>query len=510
MQRAWMTKINFKTVLMLSLFCIAFLATRVPRLWNDTINPDAVNWHARTQQFVNGIKYRQWEKTYQHYHPGISLMWITGVATEGYKQFTGVKTYDIYSFTAFHFISKLAIVAVQLLLSIYIIFVLGKYFGLSGAILAVSLFTFEPFFVGNSRLYHLDILFALFTFAGLLTGYLAVERKSYLYFSLAAVLLTMSFLTKSIGVLAIAYYLAWLTLLWLQSKNHDYLKFLSVAGVMMVASLFVFFPAMWVDPFHYITEIFSESERIGLRRGHDQIVFGSPTSEASIWFYPLVFIVKTSPMMLIGLIAALFFTYRLKRKYLEQINGGILLYLGLFILLYVVFMSLAPKKIDRYVTLVYPFAAIVCFYGFKALAKLQSFKQLFVVLFLTFIIYPLVRYFPYYFTYTSPLLGSAESANRVIGQKPFGIGIYDLRQHIYDNYGYPRLGFLDPKPMREIYGNSKVVDIRVNGVSDYDLLILGMNEVMPDKVLDSKAVFAEHSAVNINGLKYWRIYEKQR
>src|SRR3989344_8280513 len=119
---------NKRNILYLLIFAVLFFLTRVPRLNNDIINPDEINWHYRTEQFVNGLKYQQWEKTYQHYHPGVTVMWITGVSTEVFKQITGIRSYNIYNFEAFAFISKFALIFVQLILSLYIIFILRKYF----------------------------------------------------------------------------------------------------------------------------------------------------------------------------------------------------------------------------------------------------------------------------------------------------------------------------------------------------------------------------------------------
>ena len=126
---------------------------------------------------------------------------------------------------------------------------------------------------------------------------------------------------------------------------------------------------------------------------------------------------------------------------------------------------------------------------------------------LAFIVWPLINFYPFYFIYTNPLFGSPESANKIIGQKSFGVGIYDLKDIITAKYGEPRLGFIDTKPMEAIYPNSKVFDIRVNGTNDYDLLVLGINEEMP---VDISKKFVKSSSVYINDLEYWRVYEKQK
>jgi len=79
-----------------------------------------------------------------------------------------------------------------------------------------------------------------------------------------------------------------------------------------------------------------------------------------------------------------------------------------------------------------------------------------------------------------------------------------------DKYGsYPSLGFYDVKPMRTIYKASEIADVEINGISDYDLLILGPGEPFPEEVLESDVTFNLDETVEINGLEYWRIYVKE-
>lgn len=135
-------------ILLLVVFIGLFFLTRIPRLSNDEANPDGVNWHYRSQQFVVGLKSFQLEKTYQHYHPGVTLMWVTGIPIEIYKQITGISTYDQYNFEAFNLVAKLGLVIVQLVLSLLAIFLLGKIIGFKKSFVILFLLTFEPFFSG--------------------------------------------------------------------------------------------------------------------------------------------------------------------------------------------------------------------------------------------------------------------------------------------------------------------------------------------------------------------------
>lgn len=491
--------IKRKTFILVILYVVLFLLTRLPLLNYDTVNPDAINWHIRSEQFVVGLKTGDWLKTYQHYHPGVTLMWIMGPVVEILKHTSPtLKTYTSANYLFLDFASKLAVVKVQLILSLILLFALSKLLTFKKALLVVSLFTFEPFFVGNSRLLHLDVLMTLFLFNGLVFAFWTIKEFKWWKAVLTGVFLALAFLTKSIAIGGLVF-----VLLYGIYKRSP--KFLAIILGTFILTTFALFPALWVRPVYVLTEIFSEGERIGIRSGHEQIVLGDYTTNAGFEFYPLVLLLKVSPITLIGIL--LFFFFALKNfKRPKEVSFE--LFLAIFSLGYLLVMSFPTKKIDRYVIPMFPFLALIAVDGFE---KLKKYRVLIVsVLSLVFIVLPLIMFFPYYFTYTSPLFGTAENANKVVAQKLFGVGVPELRDFIIKKYGDKvDLGFYDVKPMKAIYGNSKVCDVRLCGVSDYQLLVLGINEEMPEKVTNSTTTFVLADTIKINGLDYWKIYVKQ-
>jgi hypothetical protein len=171
-------------------------------------------------------------------------------------------------------------------------------------------------------------------------------------------------------------------------------------------------------------------------------------------------------------------------------------------------MSLPSKKVDRYITPMFPLFALLAVDGYE---RIKKHKILIASLLSSvFIMLPLITFFPYYFTYTSPVFGTAENANKIVAQKPFGVGIPMLRDFIISKYGNNvNLAFYDVKPMKAIYGNSKVWDIRTCDTSDYQLLVLGVNEEPPVNVEGGKVTFVKDASLFINGLEYWKVYVKQ-
>lgn len=128
-----------------------------------------------------------------------------------------------------------------------------------------------------------------------------------------------------------------------------------------------------------------------------------------------------------------------------------------------------------------------------------------------FVIWPDISYFPYQFTYANPIFGSSTVANQIIGQKSFGLGIFEVKDYLEGHYGSNvKVGFIDTKPIKAIYPNSLVSDIRVNGASDYDVLVLAVNEQIPQKVIKTGVKFTKDGSIYIHGLEYWRFYVKQK
>src|SRR4030042_6151141 len=106
-----MLSIKTRKYLAIVCFSIAFLATRLPFLGYDEINPDAVNWHLRSEQFVAGLKSGDFLKTYQHYPPGVTLMWVVGVPIEIARQINpSYRVYNQDNFLPLHQVAKYSLV----------------------------------------------------------------------------------------------------------------------------------------------------------------------------------------------------------------------------------------------------------------------------------------------------------------------------------------------------------------------------------------------------------------
>src|SRR3972149_1870530 len=441
---------------LIAAFVAVFLLTHLPRLATGSGSSDALLWHKRAEAFVTALKAHDFAKTYQKYHPGVTLMWILGAAFEFSRD-------TFYNFEVYDYAAKIFLVFKQLGLSLVSLYLLSKILDFKKAFLIVLLLSIEPFFLANSRLLHLDVLFTLCLFNGLLLAHLAMKKLNIAEAIFAGIFLSAAFLTKSVGILGIGFVLIW----GIFSRKFRALGILTAAFFL---TTFLIFPALWVAPVQTFSKMVVESREVAFDKGHTQLFFGKETDNPGPLFYPLVLLIKLSPAFLLGPI--LFYVTKKSRQ------PEILTFLNLFYFLYFVAMVLAPKKLDRYMLPIFPLFAVWLTLGISQLSK--KYLPLIIFAVFAFQVLPIFTLFPHYFAYSSPIVGSARNANKIIGQKSFGTGIYDLRERLMERYPDKTVAISDVGPLKEIYGSFRVFDIWKADPKSYDLLILGPNVELPE------------------------------
>lgn len=501
-------------------FILAFLITRLPRLQNDIFSTDAVYWHNRSKNFIEALQSKDYAKTYQMYHPGVTLMWTTGLTAKAVSQFNNLDTDFIFSNARdFHYLAKLTLVLWQLGLALVAIYLLSQIFNYEKALFMVLLLSVEPFFVGNSRLLHLDAQIAFYFLIGLSLSYLSIKKENLLYPILAGVFFGLGALSKSIALGGLAFGATVPAVLL--AFNKKYIKGIKHFGLVMMSfaiTYFGLFPALWVDAKWVLDEMFNRSFEVGEIKGHEQIFMGEVTHDPGFWFYPTLFFLKLSLVTIVGFLAYYFggladavtkgFGKVSLKKVFEYIKDiPFTVYVTVFYLGYFIVISYFDKKVDRYPIPLYPFFTMIAVLGFYWFSKkLRWITLAFTSLTLVFTLF---RSFPHYMTYTNPLIGDAEDGNIIVGQKLFGIGVYDLRQHIIDTYGDTHeIAINDYGPMKKIY-DWETFNIFVEHPNSYDYAILGPNKDIPPSIKKSGVEFKYDSSVYINGLEFWRVFVKK-
>ncbi len=494
-----------------------FLLTRVPRLHNDIVSTDAVYWHDRSEKFINALKTKDFAETYQMYHPGVTIMWITGLTAEAYSRVTGASLTEVFSdFVTIHFFAKLMLVLWQLSLSLLLIVLLSRIFDFKKSFFIVSLFSLEPFFIGNSRLLHLDTQISLYILIGLALVYLFSKNFSYLVVFLIALFFVFATLSKTIFIGAALFALfAGSLLFFVHSGFKAALKYFLTFFVSYLAVYLLLFPAFWVAPYETFSTILNGSLEVGNEFGHKQIFFGEITRDPGSLFYPVLLVLKLSLVTLLGLVlyvgsmlVSLFKKLRAKSLKIKLSEIPFVYFAGIMYLVYFLTITYFSKKVDRYTIPLFPFLGMVAVLGYYSLNFRK--KLLLIVLVLFSIVYPIFKVFPHYLTYTNPIIGNADASNEIIGQKLFGIGIFDLRDFYLEKYGEnTKVAINDPGPLKSVQGDDMVYNISSEHPNSYKLLILGPNKKFPPSVVNSGVNFRQADSIYINGLEFWRIYKKR-
>jgi len=219
-----------------------------------------------------------------------------------------------------------------------------------------------------------------------------------------------------------------------------------------ITTFIAMWPAMWVIPLQTIEVVFflgSQYSSGGHAKGN--FFWGEVYSDPGLFFYPVTWLYRTTPFVMIGLLAAIIPWLKSLRR---QPRDNMTAYIGLifiFICGYTLMMSVVAKKQERYLLPIYPWLDLIAAIGLINL--INHFKIRLTPLlptpyfllptsyFLLFTFYLLLLFpnYPYYFTYANPLLGGLKGAEQSI-TLGWGEGL-DLAADYLNQQGppYPRV-----------------------------------------------------------------------
>jgi 4-amino-4-deoxy-L-arabinose transferase-like glycosyltransferase len=265
---------------------------------------------------------------------------------------------------------SVAVVTSLGVLGIYML--VSKLFDTKTAILSALLLTMDPFYLAHSRVFHTDAVTSVFMILSALSLMLCF-RERYIcspfkfpflwrYAVLSGVFAGLALSRKSSALTAILFMglsatLVYLFEVWqLREINPKTLSwFVIVLGLGVLTSAATFFllwPAMWVDPVGTGRHLLAATVEL-VEEGHEQFFLGRVTNDPGPWFYPLVLLFRVTPLTLIGLGVSLNSLVRSTR----QRGNRVLLWI--YIVLFVLFITLSPKKQDRYLLPIFPALSIL-------------------------------------------------------------------------------------------------------------------------------------------------------
>jgi len=393
-----------------SVILVVFILVRLPGLGSDILNTDGERWHRRSENFLNALKQHTFVETYQRYHPGVTLMWFNSIVK--YVSFKYQLTYtsnpltleNADYFVVIHGLSKAFNVLVLAgLLGIHL-FLIKQVSSSRIAYLYGFLMVFEPYMLGINRWFHQTSFEVFFGFGALLALLVWYKTDRLKYIFLSPFLLTFSVLAKVTSLILGPILLYIFIKKMFHEKKINLLPMISY-GITLFLFIFIFFPALWVDPlfvFHKMYNPVSEAVTDNIRAD----ILAGPMNYL---YYLVILLFKLSPVTLMMFFISVFYLFKSK-----DFNIRVLL---LSILNYYFFLTITDQKIDRYALIFIPFILLIISYYMSTLDNYISTLKVYIPLTILFYIVVTWIYYPVYSAYYSPYFGGTANALK--------LGVYD-------------------------------------------------------------------------------------
>jgi hypothetical protein len=389
---------------------VLFLALRLPGLGWDMVNSDGARWHRRSERFLQALKQGDLSATYQHYQPGVTLMWLNAATTKVIWEVQDAFTLPRWSlehaqdFPSSDAVAKTVVVSVLACVFLYQLQILVKLASLKVAVLYGVLVAAEPYLIGIDRWFHLTSLESYFAFSAFLTYlyYAHTHRRRTLV--AAGALAALAALSKLTALTALPLMAGIELVTGYRAKTLK--KSLGALAILFgsfgVVS-FALFPALWVDLPTVVHNLVSA------------VVAAVDSDTRARYFFPpfsyIYYLVilgyKLTPVsvLLFGIAVAALVRQMLRK---QSPRGTLVL---AYALTFFLVLTISTKKIDRYsLALVQPILLVIALY----LASLN--RKLVALIFAVHLAvagFSYAKHFPVPSSYYSPLLGGSTAALRL-------------------------------------------------------------------------------------------------
>lgn len=449
---------KIKTLKYEFLVILFFVLSRIPSLGYEIFNTDVWKWKARIFNFGSGVFNLDFANTLQRYHPGVTLMWLGTIAVKlnsfYYKVILGLTPPDNDITTVFtlHFTQKFVIVIAIAVVLASVFYALRNLFSLKYALVFITILTFEPFYIALTRVVHLEGLLSTFMLASYVWFYYFLHKqdpfnfeftkKTHLFIS--AFFAACAILTKTSSLFILGF-IPLITFINFFLASDSILRSFKLSVkislywlLVVVLVFFILWPALWVDPIGVLMKLGEGIFDTGVVEGHEQFFFGMYVQDPGTIFYPIVFLFRSSPILLIGVFGSVLLG---PDKFISSVSAiknssnknsltsssvvwenplhrRFFLYTLLFTLLYALEMTIPTKKLDRYLlpSIVFSTLLAASFYMWVfSRLNLAFYKKYLFLLFILIIC--TIRVHPDYFSYYNPLFGGLKTGIKVIEPK---------------------------------------------------------------------------------------------
>jgi hypothetical protein len=347
-----------------ALFLLIGLVALLPRALDlgAFLDSDEMNfWIGRSHEFLQAIQSGQFADTAISTHPGVTTMWLGSAGILLRRSLLEWGLLHEMPFPTYLALMRLPVVLAHTAGVLAGYALLRRMLPLGVATLAALLWAADPFVIAYQRILHVDGLTTTFATLCLLAACAHWHHQRHVaLLVLSAVCGALAVLSKSPG-LAVLPILAGIAL-WADWRTPlAVLRSLAVWGGVFVLSLAVVWPAVWADPLRVY-----ELLRIGVEveGGNPHVIgnffLGQATETPGPLFYPAAVALRTTPLTLPGLLLLPLVWQRDPDHALTRRDLAVL---AAFVILFVLALSLFPKKLNRYIVPTFPVLNILAAVG---------------------------------------------------------------------------------------------------------------------------------------------------
>lgn len=406
-----------------ALACAA-LVPRVLDLGRWVAGDEASFWFTRADAFLHALEGGNFAATAITSHPGVTTMWL---GSAGIVLRHVLYNWNIITDQSFPTILTFFRLPMALMHTIGIVlgyWLLRRLFSPVTALLGALLWATDPFIIAFSRVLHVDGPAMTFATISLLAACCFWRREQrFGFFILSAVCAGLAVLSKWP---AIALFPTVAVLACLSRWRLRTIKLLLIWGILVVATIFIGWPALWVHPADaYQALRYGVIKEGGEPHELGNFFLGQTVAAPGLSFYPLAFIMRLTPWTLLGLVL-LIPALRYERRLIPARRDiGTFIFLVVF---FIVALSVFPKKFNRYLVPIFPtvdiLAAIGLAWGIAAAGALvrrlnvaRALDRPLQAALLTFIgliaVINIALWHPYAIAYFNPVFGGAQAGARI-------------------------------------------------------------------------------------------------
>jgi hypothetical protein len=495
---------------------LALVLALPARLWDlgSFLTTDEIFWVGRSARFVRALDSGDLARTLQSGHPGVPTMWLAalGARPSRIEPVGGSRGQLSRSEVTSHgeFMEVLAAsrsgfaVASSVMIALLAAIACGL-FGTPVGLLSAVLLALDPFLLAHSRLVHIDATLALLSSVALFAGLRRWAGGDRGWLVLSAVAAGLAMLCKAPALLTVAVVpIASLGLQgWRRLGQAGWWLEMAMWGAIALAAYVVAWPAMWVAPLATLGAV------LEFVRDNSSLSSREPVIDTG--YYAWTLLLRTSPLSLVGLMAALA---------VVRPTRGAATFLLIFALGFGVAMTIGAKYADRYLLPIFPPIDVLAAIGIcRAIVRVR-WRLVGIIAFGMIALWTAHGIWesrPYFTTYANPALGGQPVAATRLGHG-WGEGLDQVAATLNRRPNADRLVVAMPD---EIY--TTVLDAQFRGrvgpssgadATAYDYLVVYARSFAlarrPEYFDDRYLGWTPDQVVRIGGVDYAWVYETRR